>query len=176
MRGGRGAQTARGARAAWQLAFVLGHEFSHYLLDHGSEQATLQGALSVLQLVVLSSVDPTGFLSLFFEVGLGRRLLDLAAFRQSRTHETDADELGLQLAARSCHEPRLAAKAHATLEALEKKSGADTSKASIFATHPPTEARLQALEAQVPAATQLYDACGCSTRSRVLLRSLGVRQ
>ena len=47
-----------------QLAFILGHELSHYLLDHGKQGAQLQGALSLLQLVVLASVDPTELLTL----------------------------------------------------------------------------------------------------------------
>ena len=80
------------------------------------------------------------------------KVLDVGvALPASRTHETEADELGLKLCARSCHAPRLAAQAHSTLAAIERSAGRDAAAASIFATHPPTDARASALVQQVPA-------------------------
>ena len=43
----------------------------------------------------------------------------------------------------SCHKPRLAAEAHATLAAIERQHGRDAGRAAggLFATHPATEER-----------------------------------
>ena len=93
---------------------------------------------------------------------------------QSRQHEHEADELGLQLVARTCRDPKKAATAHQRLMELEQSQGGDTSKTSIFSSHPATQERLEKLEAQVPEARKLYDACGCSARKRIILRTLGL--
>ena len=43
-----------------QLSFIIGHELSHHILDHNEQDRHLQGALSLLQLLVFVSIDPTG--------------------------------------------------------------------------------------------------------------------
>ena len=158
-----------------QLAFILGHELGHYILEHGQQSRDFGTALSILQLAVLGSVDPTGFLSAAIEFGAFTYGVNLAAvLPQSRQHEHEADQLGLQLVARTCRDPKKAAKAHERLMELEQSRGADTSTTSIFSSHPATQERFQRLEAQVPEARKLYDACGCSARKRIILRTLGL--
>ena len=158
-----------------QLAFILGHELGHYLLEHGQKARDIGTALSILQLAVLGSVDPTGVVSAAIEFGAFTYGVNLAAvLPQSRQHEHEADELGLQLVARTCRDPQRAATAHRRLMELERAGGGDTSRTSIFSSHPATEERFANLQAQVPEARKLYDACGCSARKHVILRTLGL--
>jgi len=156
-----------------ELSFVLGHELSHYLLEHGSQDTHLQGAISILQLVVLVTVDQTGVLALLAEVGLvGQALRYALAMPTARKHESEADTLGLQLCARTCCDPRVAVKAHARMAAHEETMGGSTSYTSIGASHPSTQDRLDSLQAQVPHAVALYESNGCHARKRILMRAL----
>ena len=43
-----------------QLAFILGHELSHYLLEHGTQDRNMGVGISMMQLAFLAAVDPTG--------------------------------------------------------------------------------------------------------------------
>ena len=47
-------------RDAEQLSFILGHELSHHILRHNEQDRNLQAGISLLQLLVLVTVDPTG--------------------------------------------------------------------------------------------------------------------
>ena len=92
-----------------ELAMVLGHELAHMMLQHGAETAEHLAWLAGLQLVVLGVLDPTGgLLALLPDAGLwlAARTSRLA---HSRDHETGADALGIDLAARACYDPAKAA-------------------------------------------------------------------
>lgn len=156
-----------------QLAFILGHELSHYLLEHGSSDTALQGAMSIMQLIVLVTVDPTGVLALLAEVGMVGRLLSVAfELPSSRQHESEADRLGLQLCARSCYDPRLAIKAHEQLAAFERSQGGNPELTSVVSSHPATAKRIGDLQEQMPAVMALYESNGCHAKKRALLRAL----
>ncbi|KAL1502975.1 hypothetical protein AB1Y20_011046 [Prymnesium parvum] len=156
-----------------QLAFVIGHELSHYVLEHGSADTALRGALSLFQLVVLVAVDPTGILALLAELGVMGHVLSLMVeLPSSRQHETEADALGLQLCARSCYDPRVAIKAHERLAAVELGHGGASDIHHLVSTHPATATRIDDLQHQMPAAMALYEGNGCHARKRILLRAL----
>ena len=90
----------------------------------------------------------------------------------SRAHERQADAIGLDLCARACREPARAIRAHKTLAAFEASRGGHPERGSISATHPATLTRLAELEEQLPEATRLYEASGCASKRRALMRSL----
>lgn len=101
------------------LGFLLGHEAAHACLRHTGETLSEAPFLEMLSVVVTSallSLLPVDafFSSSFVEgllvkstlLGLDTALVD-AAFskRYSRDHETEADEVGVLLAARACYDP-----------------------------------------------------------------------
>uniref|UniRef100_A0A7S1UWR7 Peptidase M48 domain-containing protein n=2 Tax=Grammatophora oceanica TaxID=210454 RepID=A0A7S1UWR7_9STRA len=88
-----------------ELAMVLGHEISHLILGHLTEQNQIETMLRVLE-VLLLSMDPTeGVLSVVFVGALAWIRTALSA-SYSREHEREADALGLQLAARACFDTK----------------------------------------------------------------------
>jgi len=157
-----------------QLSFIIGHELSHHILDHNEQDRHLQGALSLLQLLVFVSIDPTGIVSFLLELGAASTLLSYGVYLPtSRKHESEADALGLQLVTTACRKPGEAIKAHQTLAEYEQRHGAGGSRStSLGATHPATLKRLEDLQQMVPEAEAQYKKGGCHLRKSQLYRAL----
>ena len=85
------------------LAAVLGHELAHNLARHAGEK--MSGSL-VVNIVarLLFLVDPSGFLS-YLLLPAATLLHNLPNSRQA---ETEADRIGVFLAAQACYDPRAA--------------------------------------------------------------------
>jgi len=165
-------------KSAPQLSFILGHELSHHLLEHNEQARNLQRGFSLFQLLVLATVDPTGLVSfLAIELGVLSSLLSVTlALPSSRTHESEADVLALQLVVRACRDPAEAILAHETLGAYEEgqrqRSGSMALGTSLVATHPATRQRLADLKALLPEAEAEYRRTGCALRKTQLWRAL----
>lgn len=125
-----------------QLAYVLGHEIGHYLRRHSvqlwRDVRAKSGFLAYFRLLTAAA-----------GVGYVAPLADLAAlasvYAYSRDNEREADELGLELMVKAGYDPREAPK---IWEALLKERAAAKDPASFifFATHPPTEERIETLK------------------------------
>jgi len=153
------------------LSFALGHELSHYLCSHGSSDGMRKGIFSALQLLVLAACDPTGLVSVALELPIFDALISYTvALPISRRNELEADSLGLELVARACRDPERAIKAHERLATLEQQAGRDPQQQSLASTHPATLERLSALQEQLPAAIELYEANGCARIKTALKR------
>ncbi len=159
-----------------QLSFVLGHELSHHLLEHNEQSRNLQRGFSLLQLLVLATVDPTGLVSFVaVELGAMGALLSVAfALPSSRTHESEADALALQLVVRSCRDPAAAIGAHETLASHEEAKGPPVlgMAPQLVASHPATRERLERLRVLLPAAEAEYKRQGCALRKTQLWRAI----
>lgn len=125
-----------------QLAYVLGHESGHYLRRHSVQLwRDVRSKSSFLMYFK--------FLTAAAGVGFVGPLADLAAmasvFAFSRDHEREADELGFELMVKAGYGPREAPK---IWEALLKERAAakDSAPFIFFATHPPTEERIDNLK------------------------------
>lgn len=132
-----------------ELAFVLGHEVSHLILGHVSEANRVETMLKTLE-VLLLSIDPTsGVLALFFIGGLAamRRALSAA---HSRENERQADDLGVEIAARACFDTVAGAEVMkkmyhlSTLQTPSFTTG--TKVAHLYDSHPPSEERYESLK------------------------------
>ena len=119
-----------------ELAQVMGHEISHALAKHSADKMSMQIATSVGVAAVGIASDNTG-------VALtGAALAAMLAVNlpNSRAAETEADLIGIELAAKAGYDPAAAA-------SLWKKMGA-TSKSKtpqFLSTHPAPENRQQTL-------------------------------
>src|SRR5437867_12389146 len=92
-----------------ELAAVMGHEISHALREHGRERASQQvaaGAGATLAGVVADIFLPGSGQLATQGAGLGTQVGVLLPY--SRVHETEADRMGVELAARAGYDPRAA--------------------------------------------------------------------
>lgn len=135
-----------------ELAFVLGHEVSHLVLGHVSQANQFETMLRTVE-VLLLSIDPTsGVLALFVIGGLAalRRVLSAA---HSRDKEREADDLGLQIAARACFDTEAGVEMmkkmyHLSTLEVPLVSGTSTKVAHLYDSHPPSQERYESLKLQ----------------------------
>lgn len=114
-----------------ELAAVIGHEMAHALREHAREQVSQQMATS-MGLSVLSAI--TGSQA---TADLGGTLSQVMfTLPNSRTHEAEADRIGVELAARAGYDPRAAV-------TLWKKMGAlgGSRQPEFLSTHPSPASR-----------------------------------
>jgi predicted Zn-dependent protease len=125
-----------------ELAAVMGHEISHALREHGRERASQQVAAGVgasLAGVVADIFLPgTGQLATA-GAGVGTQVGVLLPY--SRVHETEADRMGVELAARAGYDPRAAVALWQKMAKLS--SGGAPPK--LLSTHPSHEDRIKDL-------------------------------
>ncbi|KZT34381.1 hypothetical protein SISSUDRAFT_975683, partial [Sistotremastrum suecicum HHB10207 ss-3] len=128
------------------LAAVLGHEIAHAVARHPSESLSYGKVLFLISyLLELAGLS----------FGFGQILTSLVLqLPNSRTHELEADKLGLFYSARACYDPRGAPELQSRLSNLEKhkKGGFDL---GFLSTHPTSEVRIKALERLLPDADSI---------------------
>ncbi|HEY7674330.1 MAG TPA: M48 family metallopeptidase [Burkholderiales bacterium] len=132
-----------------ELAAVMGHEISHALREHGREQYS-QAATQGLIIGILGAV--TGASAAAQDVSA--TLLDVFVNRpHSRTDETEADRIGVELAARSGYDP------HAAISLWQKMAKLGGAKPPEWlSTHPSDEARTRDLQTYAERVAPLYEA------------------
>lgn len=142
------------ATADDELAFVMGHEIAHVTSRHGAERITEATIASVggAALDTLSKENKYRDLTLAV-YGVGSTGLML---KFSRSHESEADFVGLRYSAKAGYDPRAAT-------AFWKKMAAESAKAGgkppeFLSTHPSDERRIAALEAEMPQVIPIYEA------------------
>lgn len=132
-----------------EIAAVMGHEISHALREHARERASQQLATSV-------GASAVGAL-----LGVGQTGTDLAGMvgqvtfllPYSRLHETEADRMGVELAARAGYDPRAAT----TLwQKMAQSSGAGGTP-KLLSTHPSHEDRIKDLQVFSQRVLPLYE-------------------
>ena len=125
-----------------ELAAVMGHEISHALREHGRERASQQMAAGVgasLAGVVADIFLPGSGQLATAGAGAGAQLGVLLPY--SRAHETEADRMGVELAARAGYDPRAAVALWQKMAKLS--SGGAPPK--LLSTHPSHEDRIKDL-------------------------------
>lgn len=131
-----------------ELAAVLGHEIAHALREHARERVSQQMATS-LGLQVLSIATGSSAAS-----DLGGELTNVMfTLPNSRTHETEADRMGVELAARAGYDPRAAV-------TLWQKMGAASQGSAppeILSTHPSAASRISDLQTAAQKVMPLYE-------------------
>lgn len=134
-----------------QVAYVLGHEVGHYLRRHSLQ----------MWRDVRRKSDLFAYFNLLSSVvgvpGYAYNLAELATygsiFKFSRDAEREADELGFELIAAAGYDTREAGK---LWQALIKERDAEKERGPwlFFATHPPSEERIDTLNRRANASTE----------------------
>jgi predicted Zn-dependent protease len=139
-----------------ELAAVIGHEMSHALREHGrermSEAYTEQIGLIGLG-ILLGTNDSTKNNAGPMMQAASTAVAVSLTLPHSRVQESEADRMGLELAARAGYNPE------AAITLWEKMSRAGGSKPPEFlSTHPTDATRIADLRHLLPTVTPLYEA------------------
>ncbi|NYT57906.1 M48 family metallopeptidase [Alcaligenaceae bacterium] len=134
-----------------ELAAVIGHEMAHALREHAREQVSQQ-MVTNMGLSVLSAV--TGVAA---TADLGGALSNVMfTLPNSRTHETEADRIGVELAARAGYDPRAAVTLWQKMGAL----GGGGGQPEFLSTHPSAASRIADLTEASNQVLPLYQQVG----------------
>jgi predicted Zn-dependent protease len=134
------------------LAVVMGHEIAHAVARHGNQRMS-QAMLVQLGGAVLSvalAQKPELTQQLFYQAyGIGT---GLGTLKYSRTHETEADKMGLIFAAMAGYNPEAAVSFWERMAA----AGSGEKPPEILSTHPSDETRIKNLKKFMPEAKKHY--------------------
>ncbi len=133
------------------LAIVMGHEIAHAVARHGNErmsQMLMQQAGGMALDVALSTKSAETKNMFMTAYGAGSTL---GILKYSRTHETEADKLGLIFAAMAGYDPQ---KAVAFWQRMGQQGGAKPPE--FLSTHPSDATRIKDLQSFMPTALKYY--------------------
>jgi predicted Zn-dependent protease len=134
------------------LAVVLGHEISHAVAQHGAERMSqeLIAQLGGQALSVALQNKPEQTKQLWMSVyGVGAQVGALLPY--SRTHESEADHLGLIFMSMAGYDPNEA------LTFWQRMAASGGQKPPEFlSTHPADETRIADIKKEIPEAMQYY--------------------
>ncbi len=133
-----------------EIAAIMGHEIAHVLREHGRERASQQ------------SLTQVGLSALSIFTGVRGPALDATALAlqvtltlpNSRTHETEADRMGVELAARAGYNP------YAAVNVWKKmaKASKGNNPPQILSTHPSHSSRIKDLTQYAKRVEPLFEA------------------
>ena len=131
-----------------EVAMIMGHEMAHALREHSRERlaksrATGMGLSVASQLLGLGQLGDVA-------ANLGTQLLTL---KYGRDDETEADLVGLEIAARGGFKPEASVQ---LWKKMLSATGAGKGQLPFLSTHPSGNNRIQELEANLPKVAHLY--------------------
>ena len=133
------------------LAIVMGHEIAHAVARHGNERMSqmMVQQLGGMALDVALSTKTAETKNIFMTAyGAGSTL---GILKYSRTHETEADKLGLIFAAMAGYDPQ---KAVAFWQRMAQQGGSKPPE--FLSTHPSDATRIKDLQSFMPTALKYY--------------------
>lgn len=132
-----------------EIAQVMGHEISHALLNHSAERMSIAMAQN-MGLQLLQNTTELGNQGMSLAASAAQIALTLP---NSRTGESEADEAGIELAAKAGFNP------HAAITLWQKMAQASGGRQLEFlSTHPSPENREAELKKLIPKMMPLYKA------------------
>ncbi|EDN72130.1 Peptidase M48, Ste24p [Beggiatoa sp. SS] len=139
---------------------MLGHEIAHVLADHSNERVSqelaLQQGFNVAQ--ALGNVQSPGGKQLMGLLGLGAQVGLILPY--SRSHESEADEMGLYLMAKAGFDPRESIRLWENMG-----QGSGEQQPEFFSTHPAHETRINRLNKNMNRAMQFYQKAKASGKN-----------
>ena len=134
-----------------ELAAVMGHEIGHAIARHGGERVS-QGMFQKAGAEVVSATTGEKYRGMaMMAYGIGSNLGVMLPY--SRTHEYEADHIGIMLMAKAGYDP------HYAISFWKKFSKASTTNSftEYLSTHPMGEHRIEKLHKLLPQALRFYD-------------------
>jgi len=131
-----------------EIAAIMGHEIAHALREHGRERLSQAMAQSAITNIALAAAGGYGT-----QINAANQVAQyVLVLPNSRQHESEADAIGIELAARAGYNPR------AAISVWQKMMKATQGKnpPEFLSTHPSGETRIEQLSALMPAVEPLY--------------------
>ncbi|KAF9939115.1 hypothetical protein BGZ75_005585 [Mortierella antarctica] len=133
------------------LATVLGHEIAHQLARHSAEKLSFTKVALFFGFIVALVFDPSW--------SMQRIMMDLGMMLPfSRKCETEADQIGLQLIAQACFDPRESTEMWTRMSAQERGPNL-----SFLNTHPSSKDRIVKMQQWMPEALDTWHKSDCAT-------------
>jgi predicted Zn-dependent protease len=131
-----------------EIAAIMGHEIAHALREHGRERLSQAMAQSTITNIALAAAGGYGA-----QINAANQVAQyVMVLPNSRQNESEADAIGVELAARAGYNPR------AAISVWQKMMKATQGKnpPEFLSTHPSGETRIVQLSALMPAVEPLY--------------------
>jgi predicted Zn-dependent protease len=131
-----------------EIAAIMGHEIAHALREHGRERLSQAMAQSAVTNIAMAAAGSYG--SAISAANQAAQYI--LVLPNSRQNESEADAIGLELAARAGYNPQ------AAISVWKKMIKATDGKTSpeFLSTHPSGETRIEQLSALMPAVEPIY--------------------
>jgi predicted Zn-dependent protease len=136
-----------------EIAQVMGHEISHALLSHTAEKMSRATAMQIglIAASVAASNDTEGQLAV---TGAAMAAVVALELPNSRTAESEADVVGIEIAAKAGYDPRAAEMLWAK---MAEEGGSGDSRFDFLSTHPAPVKRMETLRELVPEMMPYYE-------------------
>lgn len=138
------------------VAAIMGHEVAHAIANHGAERVSQQTAVGVggaiLDAALGTRVSGATSGLVMAAYGAGSQYGMLRPF--SRTHEKEADRLGMVLMAKAGYDPHEAVKVWERM--AERSASAGGQGSEFFSTHPSDKTRIKELNKYLSEAQAQY--------------------
>jgi predicted Zn-dependent protease len=134
------------------LAVVMGHEVAHAIAHHGRERVSQQLLVQMggIGLGLAASREPEGTRMLLYAAyGVGTQVGFLLPY--SRTHELEADRIGLILMASAGYDPR------AAVDLWKRMDELGGNPPEFLSTHPHPGSRIEQIKKYLPEALEYYE-------------------
>ena len=131
-----------------EIAAIMGHEIAHAIREHGRERVSQAMAQSAVANIAMAAAGGYGS-----AVSAANQVAQyVLVLPNSRQNESEADAIGLELAARAGYNPQ------AAISVWQKMIKATDGKKTpeFLSTHPSGETRIEQLTALMPAVEPLY--------------------
>lgn len=137
-----------------ELATVVGHEIAHVQLRHANQRMSaevIRAAVGVAAVVGTKDMEENDRNRILAAYGIGTQVGIMLPY--SRGHESEADRIGLIIAARAGYDPR------AAIGFWNKMGQANPrSLPEFLSTHPSSDTRIRELQEAMPEAIRIYEA------------------
>ncbi|WP_010178480.1 M48 family metallopeptidase [Aquimarina agarilytica] len=134
------------------IAAIMGHEVAHALANHGQQRMSagqIQQVAGVAGSIAMSGKSAAAQQIFAQAFGIGSQVGIMLPF--SRSHETEADKIGINLMAIAGYNPEEAAKLWVRMKANSSKSG-NGAPPEMLSTHPSNDTRIANLTKWAPEA------------------------
>ena len=131
-----------------EIAAIMGHEIAHALREHGRERLSQAMAQNALTSIALAAAGPYGS-----AVNAANQAAQyILVLPNSRQNESEADAIGIELAARAGYNPQ------AAISVWQKMNKVTEGKnpPEFLSTHPSGDTRIEQISELLPAVQPLY--------------------